>query len=113
MGRSKPVFKKQKFKGNMYTKKKPDPVLPSNDKVSTSIFKVGNGLSDLCSGIDEDEVKTSGYRLIDISLLSTAINAFCLCSHCETVNCLKVKEESREGLASVMKIYCENCEHDY
>ena len=87
--------------------------MPSNDKVSTSFFKVGNGLSDLCSGIDEDEVKTSGYRLIDISLLSTAINAFCLCSHCETVNCLKVKEESREGLASVMKIYCENCEHDY
>ncbi|PSN34755.1 hypothetical protein C0J52_22947 [Blattella germanica] len=74
MGRSKPVFKKQKFKGNMYTKKKPGPVLPSNDKVSKSFFKVGNGLSDLCSGTDEDEVKTSGYSHSVESSFSSHVN---------------------------------------
>lgn len=115
MGRQKQSFKSRRFHGNRYIVKKTKLIVqPSEHNLSTSSKKIGSDLKSLDSSICESEqFHTTGYRLVDLELLSGAINSSCLCVQCKCAKCLIVVEVKSEGIASVLNIFCELCNYSF
>lgn len=105
--------KKKKFQGNAFLKKTGKHANQSTCFVSAKPPKSckSKKLASARTVYEAYQTKASesflGYRLMDISLLFSAINKVACCSVC--YGTLKIKEKSTIGLFSCYEINCENC----
>ena len=72
MGRSSKLCKKRTFHGNRYTKK--TEVLKSESNLSASSSKIDKTLHNLNVSVCDEDLCASGFRIIDLELLCSAIN---------------------------------------
>lgn len=108
MGRTKPAFVKRKFTGNRYTNK----TTKTAHNLSSSSAKISGDLKDLNDSVRDNVYSESGFRILDLGILSNAINKSCACVNCKNENCLIIIEENRIGIASTLKILCSICNHN-
>ena len=54
------------------------------------------------------ENNSSGFVVVDVSILSKLVQGFVKCKYCDNINCIKVEEkvESRRGLSSKLSLIC-------
>jgi hypothetical protein len=66
-------------------------------------------------GEDEEEERAlsedalTGFRMIDIQLLASAVNSFAACKKCKRVRCLELGEKAKQGLYSCIVVQCKKC----
>lgn len=113
MGRTPSVFKKRKFTGNIHTRKTLKPNLNESEESTSQQRPITKFRVDSSVNISTNsaEFLCSGYRIIEISLLSAAVRQSCACANCKNINCMEVCEEKRTGLASILQVKCTFCDH--
>ena len=95
--------KKRKFHGNQSTTKLPNQKLQKRSPASLKKVKSIRNLS--CRSMSE------GYRLFDMSILSTLISSLA-CPECyECTFFIDEQYEKRKGLASCVSVNCSSCDY--
>ena len=62
--------------------------------------------------IDNEEVEVEGNRILDISLISAALQMAAKCSVCNSTGLsLKENPNSRKGWSSIMYLFCPDCKN--
>lgn len=85
-------------------------ILPQILNSSASAKKISEGI---LPDISSEETSSSGFRLIDIELLSEAIHNSCTCANCGS-NSMKLYDDGTEriGIVSTLHVVCEECKAD-
>lgn len=127
MPRSKRVYKKQKFRGNQYTKKfveetNPQPrahqeqephVHKEDNVVSSSKKKISYvQKSDLSANINSVNSSVNSNVIIGIDMLSSFVNKNTICRYCKSADSLYISESinNRRGLCSELIMKCKICD---
>lgn len=76
---------------------------------SASFTKLGGSVS--CESLNVDGAKTSGFRLIDLELLTDFLRESAMCKKCMKGELhLEENIQKRSGLASVLEVTCSECD---
>ncbi|XP_047101460.1 uncharacterized protein LOC124720179 [Schistocerca piceifrons] len=118
MPRSSKVFKKvRKCQASRCSKDnlKTSPIITNGNDTSTKKASASRRKIDSCQSLDDcgsDTQATSGFRLIDLKILSDIISSACVCADCGAKSLRLYDEENRIGIVCMLHLTCESCHSD-